>query len=52
MLVHALTGFVDAGQAGHLAVAHLLANLERRVVATFDIDQLLDYRSGRPMMTF
>lgn len=52
VLVHALTGFVDAGQAGHLAVAHLLANLEHRLVATFDIDQLLDYRSRRPVMIF
>ena len=52
VLVHALTGFVDAGQAGHLAVAHLLENLEHRLVATFDIDQLLDYRSRRPMMIF
>jgi len=52
VLVHALTGFVDAGQAGRLAVAHLLENLEHRVVATFDIDQLLDYRSRRPVMTF
>jgi predicted ATP-grasp superfamily ATP-dependent carboligase len=52
VLVHALTGFVDAGQAGHLAVAHLLANLEHRVVATFDVDQLLDYRSRRPAMIF
>ena len=52
VLVHALTGFIDAGQAGHLAVAHLLANLEHRLVATFDIDQLLDYRSRRPMMIF
>lgn len=52
VLVHALTGFVDAGQAGHLAVAHLLANLEHRVIATFDVDQLLDYRSRRPLMTF
>jgi predicted ATP-grasp superfamily ATP-dependent carboligase len=52
VLVHALTGFVDAGQAGHLAVAHLLANLEHRVLATFDVDQLLDYRSRRPAMTF
>jgi predicted ATP-grasp superfamily ATP-dependent carboligase len=52
VLVHALTGFVDAGQAGHLAVAHLLAHLEHRVIATFDIDQLLDYRSRRPMMIF
>jgi predicted ATP-grasp superfamily ATP-dependent carboligase len=52
VLVHALTGFVDAGQAGHLAVTHLLENLEHRLVATFDIDQLLDYRSRRPMMIF
>jgi predicted ATP-grasp superfamily ATP-dependent carboligase len=52
VLVHALTGFVDAGQAGNLAVAHLLANLEHRVVATFDVDQLLDYRSRRPAMIF
>ncbi|MGQ0719096.1 MAG: PAC2 family protein [Pseudonocardiales bacterium] len=52
VLVHALTGFVDAGQAGHVAVAHLLANLEHRVLATFDVDQLLDYRSRRPKMIF
>lgn len=52
VLVHALSGFVDAGQAGHVAVAHLLANLEHRVLATFDVDQLLDYRSRRPAMIF
>jgi predicted ATP-grasp superfamily ATP-dependent carboligase len=52
VLVHALTGFVDAGQAGHVAVAHLLATLEHRVLATFDVDQLLDYRSRRPAMIF
>jgi predicted ATP-grasp superfamily ATP-dependent carboligase len=52
VLVCALTGFVDAGQAGHLAVEHLLANLEHRVLATFDVDQLLDYRSRRPTMIF
>jgi predicted ATP-grasp superfamily ATP-dependent carboligase len=52
VLVHALTGFVDAGQAGQLAVAHLLANLQHRVIATFDVDQLLDYRSRRPVMIF
>ncbi|HEY6423385.1 MAG TPA: PAC2 family protein [Pseudonocardiaceae bacterium] len=52
VLVHALTGFVDAGQAAALAVDHLLANLEHRVIATFDVDQLLDYRSRRPAMVF
>lgn len=52
VLVHALTGFVDAGQAAQLAVAHLLVNLEHRVIATFDVDKLLDYRSRRPVMIF
>ncbi|MGH4012537.1 MAG: PAC2 family protein [Pseudonocardiaceae bacterium] len=52
VLLHALSGFVDAGHAGRLAVAHLLANLEHRVLATFDVDQLIDYRSRRPSMTF
>lgn len=52
VLVHGLTGFVDAGHANRLAVEHLLENLEHRVVATFDIDQLLDYRSRRPTMVF
>jgi predicted ATP-grasp superfamily ATP-dependent carboligase len=52
VLLHALTGFVDAGQAGRVAVAHLLAHLDHRVLATFNIDQLLDYRSRRPTMTF
>lgn len=52
VLVHGLTGFVDAGQAGRLAVEHLLENLDHTVVATFDVDQLLDYRSRRPAMVF
>lgn len=52
VLVHALTGFIDAGSAGHLLRDHLLANLDHQPVATFDIDQLLDYRSRRPPMIF
>jgi hypothetical protein len=52
VLLHALTGFVDAGQAGQLARDHLLETLEHRAVATFDVDQLLDYRSRRPPMIF
>jgi predicted ATP-grasp superfamily ATP-dependent carboligase len=51
MLYH-FDGFVDAGGAGRLALGHLLAELEHRVVATFDVDRLLDYRSRRPIMTF
>jgi predicted ATP-grasp superfamily ATP-dependent carboligase len=52
VLIQALTGFVDAGQATRLAREHLLAALDSRVVASFDIDQLLDYRSRRPAMIF
>lgn len=52
VLVHNLAGFVDAGAAGRLAGESLLASLEHRVIATFDVDQLLDYRSRRPVMTF
>jgi predicted ATP-grasp superfamily ATP-dependent carboligase len=52
VLIQALTGFVDAGAAGRLAREHLLATLAARVIATFDIDALLDYRSRRPSMIF
>ncbi|GAA3796659.1 PAC2 family protein [Sphaerisporangium flaviroseum] len=52
VLLYHFEGFVDAGGAGRLAIGHLLAELEHRVVATFDVDRLLDYRSRRPLMTF
>jgi predicted ATP-grasp superfamily ATP-dependent carboligase len=52
VLLHTLTGFVDAGQAGRLAAEHLLETFEHRPVATFDVDTLLDYRSRRPPMVF
>ncbi|GAA2801971.1 proteasome assembly chaperone family protein [Nonomuraea dietziae] len=52
VLVYHFDGFVDAGGAGRLALGHLLAELEHSVVATFDVDRLLDYRSRRPTMTF
>ncbi|WP_327590375.1 PAC2 family protein [Nonomuraea sp. NBC_00507] len=52
VLLYHFDGFVDAGGTGRLALGHLLAELEHRVVATFDVDRLLDYRSRRPIMTF
>jgi hypothetical protein len=52
VLVHAMDGYVDAGSGVRLAVEHLLATLPHTVVATFDVDQLLDYRSRRPPFTF
>ncbi|WP_182906724.1 proteasome assembly chaperone family protein [Microbispora sp. H13382] len=52
VLLYHFEGFVDAGAAGRLALGHLLAELEHRVIATFDVDRLIDYRSRRPPMTF
>lgn len=51
-LVVALGGFIDAGATQRLLVDHLLRTLDHTVVATFDIDQLIDYRARRPVMTF
>ncbi|WP_163549267.1 PAC2 family protein, partial [Candidatus Frankia nodulisporulans] len=52
IMLEVMTGVVDAGNAVSLAGEHLLTALEHRVVATFDVDQLLDYRSRRPPMIF
>ena len=52
VLIHALEGFSDAGHAIRLAAEHLTGTLDSELVASFAIDDLLDYRSRRPMMTF
>jgi hypothetical protein len=52
VLIQALDGFVDAGNAKRLARTHLLETLEGQLVATFDVDQLYDYRARRPEMSF
>ncbi|BBY54278.1 PAC2 family protein [Mycobacterium koreense] len=52
VLIHALEGFSDAGHAIRLVSAHLKESLDSELVASFAIDELLDYRSRRPLMTF
>lgn len=52
VLVHAVRGFVDAGGAGRMSAEHLTEQLPTERLATFDVDQLLDYRSRRPTVTF
>lgn len=52
VMIHALEGFSDAGHAIRLAVQHLKDTLDTELVASFAIDDLLDYRSRRPLMTF
>ena len=52
VMLHALEGFSDAGHAIKLAAEHLKNTLDTELVASFAIDELLDYRSRRPLMTF
>lgn len=56
VLVVALEGFLDAGNATALLTAFLGAqpagSSAGRVVASFDVDELHDYRARRPPVTF
>lgn len=52
VLVVQLNGFIDAGHTGRLLADHVLRAHDHEVVATFDLDQLLDYRGRRPVMVF
>ncbi len=52
VLIHALEGFADAGHAVALAAEHLRDSLESELVATFSADELIDYRSRRPTISF
>jgi hypothetical protein len=51
-LVAALTGFADAGAGVSQLNEYLFDTVDHRVVATFDADQLLDYRARRPTIYF
>ncbi|HSF36818.1 MAG TPA: PAC2 family protein [Nocardioides sp.] len=51
-LVVVLTGFLDAGKSAELAARHLADLSDGKVVATFDVDALHDYRARRPPVTF
>lgn len=51
ILVHAFTGFLDAGLAvGHAVRAALSGS--HRLIAQYDLDEVLDYRARRPPLTF
>lgn len=52
VLLHLLEGYVDAGQVSRQLSDHLLDTFDHEVLATFDHDQLHDYRSRRPPMVF
>jgi hypothetical protein len=52
ILLYAFSGFVDAGGGVRLAADHILEQCQHSLVATFDADELLDYRARRPRMTY
>jgi len=51
-LVAGLTGFADAGNVVTQLGEHLLEELPGAEIVRFENDELLDYRSRRPIMTF
>lgn len=52
VLLQSLRGFVDAGKVGQLIRDHVVGIAEPVRLVTFAVDELLDYRSRRPEMTF
>jgi len=53
VMVVALDGFLDAGNASGAAVQHLVeSDAASRVVASFEVDEFYDYRARRPPLTF
>jgi predicted ATP-grasp superfamily ATP-dependent carboligase len=49
VLIMAPEGWIDAGLGGAGAVGAIRTAFETEVVASFDLDRLLDYRSRRPV---
>jgi proteasome assembly chaperone (PAC2) family protein len=50
VLVMALKGWIDAGLGADGAIETLTGALDRRTIARFDADALLDWRARRPVM--
>lgn len=51
-LVVVFSGYLDAGNVSTQIENALLERLDHQRLATFDIDQLLDYRARRPQLRF
>jgi len=51
-LIIAMGAFIDAGATARLLGEHLTSSSRGRVLCSFDVDQLIDYRSRRPPMVF
>ncbi|TXN32155.1 proteasome assembly chaperone family protein [Lacisediminihabitans profunda] len=51
-LVAGLTGFADAGAAVTQLGEYLVDSIDQRLIASFDADELLDFRARRPVIYF
>ena len=52
VLIEAVDGFVDAGHGARLAREHLVESFPPETLVRFDLDELLDHRSRRPVLLF
>lgn len=52
VIVHALEGFSDAGQAIQGVAEHLRESLDAQLIVEFDVDEFVDYRSRRPPLRY
>lgn len=50
VLVVCLEGWIDAGLAAGAALTHLTNSMPHELVATFDADELIDFRARRPTL--
>jgi predicted ATP-grasp superfamily ATP-dependent carboligase len=50
IMVVAMEGWIDAGLAAGTAVSHLLSVMPNEVMATFNPDELIDFRARRPTL--
>jgi predicted ATP-grasp superfamily ATP-dependent carboligase len=50
VLVVCMEGWIDAGLAAGNALSHLIGSMPNELVATFDSDELIDYRARRPTL--
>ena len=50
VMVVCMDGWIDAGMAAGAALSHLTGSMPSELVATFDADELIDFRARRPTL--
>jgi predicted ATP-grasp superfamily ATP-dependent carboligase len=50
VLVVCMEGWIDAGLAAGNALSHLIGSMPNELIATFDSDELIDFRARRPTL--